>query len=96
MHQGYMQQYRGKTQSTESLVNKISGRLHKHAQQQLNGIECMQELTNSMHVGVPSLLDSVIMFCHMCNSMCVYASVLFKNGKGSFTQCILVHMHKGV
>ena len=46
--------------------------------------------------------------CHMCNSayvlcvcvymcvcvcMCVYASVVFKNGKGSFTQCILVHMH---
>ena len=52
------------------------------------------------------------MFCHMCNSayvlcMCVcvcvcvvcvsvYANVVFKNGKGSFTQCILVHMHKGV
>ena len=58
-----------------------------------------------MHVGVPSLLDSVIMFCHMCNSayvlcvcvcVCVYVSVLLKNGKGSFMQCILVHMHKGV
>ena len=55
--------------------------------------------------GCPSLLDSVIMFCHMCSSayvlcvyvcvgvcMCVYASVVFRNGKGSFTQCILVHM----
>ena len=49
---------------------------------------------------VPSLLDSVI----MCNSvymlcvysMCMYVCVVFKNGKGSFTQCILVHMHKGV
>ena len=66
-----------------------------------------------MHVGTrihkhwcPSLLDSITMFCHMCNSeyilcvyvcvcvfmfmfmcMCVYASVVFKNGKGSFTQC---------
>ena len=35
---------RKNTESTECLVNKISGRLHKHAQQQLNGIECMQEL----------------------------------------------------
>ena len=31
---------------------------------------------------------------HVC--MCVYASVVFKNGNGSFTQCILVHVHKGV
>ena len=95
----------------------------------------MQEL--NMHkqyaCGCPSLLDSVIMFCHMYSSayvlcvcvcmyvcmcmcvyvymcvymyvcvcmcmylcMCVYASVVFKNGKGSFTQCILVHMHKSV
>ena len=28
--------------------------------------------------------------------MCVYVSVVFKNDKGSFTQCILVHVHKGV
>ena len=35
-------------------------------------------------------------FVCVCVCVCVYASVLFKNGKGSFTQCILVHMHKGV
>ena len=34
----------------------------------------------------------------VCVCVCVniYASVVFKNGKGSFTQCILVHMYKGV
>ena len=33
---------------------------------------------------------------HMCCvCMGVYVSVVFKNGKGSFTQCILIHMHKG-
>ena len=36
----------------------------------------------------------VCMCVYLC--MCVYASVVFKNGKGSFTQCILVHMHKSV
>ena len=45
------------------------------------------------------------MFCHMCKRayglyvyvyVYVYASVVFKNGKGSFTQCIMVHIHKGV
>ena len=36
------------------------------------------------------------MFVFVYACMCVYASVLFKNGKGSFTQCTLVHMHKGV
>ena len=36
----------------------------------------------------------VYMCVYVC--MCMYASVVFKNGKGSFTQCILVHMHKGV
>ena len=87
--------------------------------------------------GCPSLLDSVRMFCHMCNSVtvytcvcvcvcmcvyvcvcvcmcvyvcvcvcmcvyvcvcvCMYVCIVFKNGKGSFTQCILlVHMHKGM
>ena len=74
-------QYRGKRQGTESSVNKISGHLHKHAQQQLNGIECMQELNihKQYACGCPSLSDSVIMFCHMrrrayvlCVGMCVY------------------------
>ena len=51
-------------------------------------------------MGVPSLLDSVVL-CVVCVCMCVYvcvnASVVhFKNGKGSFTECMLVHMHKGV
>ena len=32
----------------------------------------------------------------VCVCVCKYASVVFKNGKGSFTQCILAHMHKGV
>ena len=35
VQQQYVQQYRGKTESTESSVNKISGCLHKYAQQQL-------------------------------------------------------------
>ena len=67
---------------------------------------CELNVHKQHDVGVPSLLDSLIMFCHMCNSaymlcvcihvhVCVYMQV-FKNGKGSFTQCILVHMHKGV
>ena len=51
-----------------------------------------------MHVGVPSLSDNVLPHVEQCiHVVCVcdyvYASVLFKNGKGSFT---LVHMHKGV
>ena len=33
----------------------------------------------------------VCMCTYVC--MCVYASVVFKNGKGSFTQCVLVLMH---
>ena len=32
----------------------------------------------------------------VCVCMCVYACVVFKNGKRSFTQFILVNMHKGV
>ena len=56
-----------------------------------------------MHIDacVPSLLDSVIM-CNsvymLCVCICVYVyvCVVFKNGKGSFTQCILVRMHKGI
>ena len=32
----------------------------------------------------------------MCMYVCVYTSVVFKNGKGSFTQCILVDEQKGV
>ena len=35
----YVQKYRGKTESTESLANRISDSLHKHAQQQLNEIK---------------------------------------------------------
>ena len=38
----------------------------------------------------------VCVYVYMCICMCVYASVVFKNGKGLFTQCVLVHMHKGV
>ena len=32
---------RKETEDAENSVNKISGHLQKHAQQQLNGIECM-------------------------------------------------------
>ena len=32
----------------------------------------------------------------VCVWVGVYASVVFKNGKGSFTQCVQVQMHKGV
>ena len=55
-----------------------------------------------MHVGVPSLLASVVMLCHMCNRpsatvlcVCVYASIACQEWQGSFTECIL-QMHKGV
>ena len=30
----------------------------------------------------------------MCMCVYVYASVVFKNGEDSFTQCIVVHIHK--
>ena len=42
------------------------------------------------------------MFCHMCNRsgakvlcVCICKYWTLKNGKGSFTECIL-NMHKGV
>ena len=35
------------------------------------------------------------MYVCVCVCMCVRVCVC-KNGKGSFTQCILVHMYKGV
>ena len=53
-----------------------------------------------MHVGVPSLLASVVMFCYMCNRpsakvLCAYASVARVACNCLFTECIL-YMHKGV
>ena len=94
---------RKNTESTESSVNKISG-LYKHAQQQLHGIECMQEpnIHKQYACGCPSLLDSVIMFCHKCSSaymlcvcmcVCVYASVCSRMVKVHLHN---VHIHKGV
>ena len=34
-------------------------------------------------------------YMRMCAYVCLNASVVFKNGKGSFTQCILVHLNTG-
>ena len=53
-----------------------------------------------MHVGTqhsPTVCMWVsVIYVRQCYILCVYAIVVFKNGKCSFTQCILVHMHKGV
>ena len=50
---------------------------------------CSNEIYLCVHVCV-----CMSVFVCLCVYVCVYASALFKYGKGSFTQCILVHVHK--
>ena len=63
---------------------------------------CVQYVCISMSVCVCACVCVCVCVCvYVCVCVCVWVcgcvrQFVFKNGKGSFTQCILVHMDKGV